>query len=214
MQNSKTDIAPFSTIEEAVEQLKQGKPIIVVDDENRENEGDLIALAQFCNPQTINFMIKEARGLVCTPITEQHAAALELTPMVINNTDYHGTAFTVSIDHISTTTGISAYERMDTIKSMLDPVAKATHYRKPGHVFPLIAKQGGVLERRGHTEAAIDLAVLANAAEVGIICEIINDDGTMARLDDLIIFKNKHDLALISIEMLADYLKNRAKIEG
>ncbi len=143
---------PFDTIEDAIYDLILGKPIIVVDDEDRENEGDLIALADRITPEVINFMITEARGLVCVPITHERAEQLELPPMVNHNTDYYGTAFTVSIDHISTTTGISAHERAMTVKSLIDPNSGPADYRRPGHIFPLIAKDGGVLRRAGHTE--------------------------------------------------------------
>lgn len=195
----------FHTIEEALEDLKAGKVIIVVDDEDRENEGDFIALAQFSSPETINFMAKEGRGLICTPITEDIASRFNLHPMVKHNTDVKETAFTVTIDHKDTTTGISAYERAFTIEKLLDPHTKADDFNRPGHIFPLIAKNGGVLRRAGHTEAAVDFARLAGAAPVGIICEIMNDDGTMARLDSLKLVAEKFDLKLVSIEQLIEY---------
>lgn len=157
------------SIEEALEDLKQGKMIIVVDDEDRENEGDLLALAEFMTPETINFMATYGRGLICTPISQQLAQKLALKPMVSINTDNHQTAFTVSIDHVDTTTGISAFERAMTIQKMLEPQAKAADFRRPGHVFPLVAKENGVLERRGHTEATIDLAKLCHSIPAGII---------------------------------------------
>jgi 3,4-dihydroxy 2-butanone 4-phosphate synthase/GTP cyclohydrolase II len=196
----------FNSIEEALEDLKQGKMIIVVDDENRENEGDFLALADFATPETINFMAKEGRGLICTPITEEIANRLNLHPMVENNTDTKQTAFTVSIDHKDTTTGISAFERYHTIKKILDPQSKATDFNRPGHVFPLIAKNGGVLNRPGHTEAAIDFAKLVGANPVGIICEIMNDDGSMARLNHLIEMAERFQCKLVSIEQLQRYL--------
>ncbi|WP_071394524.1 bifunctional 3,4-dihydroxy-2-butanone-4-phosphate synthase/GTP cyclohydrolase II [Bacillus tuaregi] len=195
----------FHTIEEALEDLKAGKVIIVVDDEDRENEGDFLALAEFASPETINFMAKEGRGLICTPVTEEIASRFNLHPMVTNNTDAKETAFTVTIDHKDTTTGISAYERAFTIEKLLDPHTKAEDFNRPGHIFPLIAKNGGVLRRAGHTEAAIDFARLANAAPVGIICEIMNDDGTMARLNSLKQVAEKFDLKLVSIEQLIEY---------
>lgn len=195
----------FDPIEDAIHDLMQGKSIIVVDDEDRENEGDLIALADKATPEVINFMIKEARGLVCVPISQELADHLDLQPMVAHNTDNHGTAFTVSIDHVDTTTGISAYERSLTIQKMLDPKAKPEDFRRPGHIFPLIAKKGGVLRRQGHTEAAVDLAQLCGAAPAGVICEIIKEDGTMARLPDLMKFKEQHDLKLICIKDLIHY---------
>jgi 3,4-dihydroxy 2-butanone 4-phosphate synthase/GTP cyclohydrolase II len=195
----------FNTIEEAIEDLKQGKVIIVVDDEDRENEGDFLALADFATPETINFMAKEGRGLICTPVTEAVATRLNLHPMVEHNTDVKETAFTVTIDHKDTTTGISAYERHLTIKKLLDPECVATDFNRPGHVFPLIAKNGGVLRRAGHTEAAIDFARLAGAQPIGIICEIMNDDGTMARVDSLEKVAKAFDLKFVSIEQLIEY---------
>ncbi|MFD0586852.1 bifunctional 3,4-dihydroxy-2-butanone-4-phosphate synthase/GTP cyclohydrolase II [Paenibacillus sp. GCM10027627] len=202
----------FDTIEDALRDLMQGRPVIVVDDEDRENEGDLIALAEETTPEVINFMISEARGLVCVPITQERAEQLDLPPMVSHNTDYHGTAFTVSVDHVSTTTGISAYERSVTVKALIDPDAKAADFRRPGHIFPLIAKEGGVLRRAGHTEAAIDLANLCGSKPAGVICEIIKEDGTMARLPDLVEFKKKHGLKLITIEELIRYRNAKEKL--
>lgn len=202
----------FDTIEAAISELKQGRPVIVVDDEDRENEGDLIALADGASPEVINFMITEARGLVCAPITQERAEALDLPPMVTRNTDYHGTAFTVSIDHVSTTTGISAHERSLTIKALIDPEAKAGDFRRPGHIFPLIAKEGGVLRRAGHTEAAIDLAKLSGSKPAAVICEIIKEDGSMARLPDLVEFKEKHGLKLITIQELIRYRNAMEKL--
>ncbi|SFB19066.1 3,4-dihydroxy 2-butanone 4-phosphate synthase / GTP cyclohydrolase II [Cohnella sp. OV330] len=202
----------FDTIESALEDLKQGKMVLVVDDEDRENEGDLIALAEKATPEVINFMITKARGLVCAPITQERAEQLELPPMVSHNTDYHGTAFTVSVDHISTTTGISAYERAMTVKGLIDPEAKPGDFRKPGHIFPLIAKKGGVLRRSGHTEAAIDLAILCDSAPAAVICEVIKEDGTMARLPDLQLFAKEHDLKLISIQELIRYRNDKEKL--
>lgn len=195
----------LNTIEEAIEELKKGKPIIVVDDENRENEGDLVALAEHATPDVINFMATYGRGLICTPITEELAEKLDLHPMVSNNTDNHQTAFTVSIDHISTTTGISAYERSTTILKMIEKDAKKSDFRRPGHVFPLVARKNGVLKRQGHTEAAVDLARIAGAFPAGVICEIMGDDGKMRRLDDLMKFAKEHDLKIISIEELVRY---------
>ena len=200
------------TIEEAIEDLKQGKMIIVVDDEDRENEGDLLALAEHMTPETINFMATYGRGLICTPITQQLAQKLALQPMVSNNTDNHQTAFTVSIDHMDTTTGISAFERAMTIKKMIEPQAKADDFRRPGHVFPLIAKENGVLERRGHTEATTDLAKLCHSIPAGIICEIMGDDGKMLRFDELISYAAHHQLKIISIEELVLYRQQNHKI--
>ncbi|PAK53536.1 bifunctional 3,4-dihydroxy-2-butanone-4-phosphate synthase/GTP cyclohydrolase II [Paenibacillus sp. 7541] len=195
----------FHSIEEALDDLKQGKVIIVVDDEDRENEGDFIALAEMATPEVINFMIKEGRGLVCLPMTQKRAEELDLKPMVAQNTDYHGTAFTVSIDHKDTTTGISAYERSLTVRGIMDPAATAADFRRPGHMFPLIAKDGGVLRRAGHTEAAIDLARMCGSYPAGVICEVIKEDGTMARLTDLVDIAEKHQLKLISIKDLIHY---------
>ncbi|MDM5235814.1 bifunctional 3,4-dihydroxy-2-butanone 4-phosphate synthase/GTP cyclohydrolase II [Bacillus cereus] len=198
----------FHRIEEALEDLKQGKVVIVCDDENRENEGDFIALAEYITPETINFMITHGRGLVCVPITEQYAERLQLEPMVSHNTDSHHTAFTVSIDHVSTTTGISAHERATTIQELLNPASKGADFNRPGHIFPLIAKEGGVLRRAGHTEAAVDLAKLCGAEPAGVICEIINEDGTMARVDDLLECAKQFDIKMITIEDLIAYRRH------
>ncbi|MGO4787719.1 bifunctional 3,4-dihydroxy-2-butanone-4-phosphate synthase/GTP cyclohydrolase II [Paenibacillus sp. 2KB_20] len=202
----------FHTIEEALTDLKEGKVVIVVDDEDRENEGDFIALADMATPEVINFMITEGRGLVCLPMTQARAQELDLKPMVTQNTDYHGTAFTVSIDHKDTTTGISAYERSITVKGILDSNASASDFRRPGHMFPLIAKDGGVLRRAGHTEAAVDLARLSGSYPAGVICEVIKEDGTMARLPDLVEIAKKHDLKLISIKDLIHYRNEKEKL--
>ncbi|MBT2691028.1 bifunctional 3,4-dihydroxy-2-butanone-4-phosphate synthase/GTP cyclohydrolase II [Bacillus sp. ISL-47] len=195
----------FSEIKDAIEDLKAGKVIIVCDDEDRENEGDFLAIAEYAKPDTINFMAKEGRGLICAPITEDLAEKLELNPMVEVNTDSHGTAFTVSIDHVKTTTGISAFERAFTIKEMLEEDAAPSDFSRPGHIFPLVAKKGGVLRRAGHTEAAVDLARLAGAKPAGIICEIMKDDGTMARVDDLEKVAEKFELKMITIQQLIEY---------
>ncbi|ALS27714.1 3,4-dihydroxy-2-butanone 4-phosphate synthase [Paenibacillus sp. 32O-W] len=202
----------FDSIEEAIYDLMLGKAVIVVDDEDRENEGDLVALAEKATPEMINFMITEARGLVCVPITQERAEELDLQPMVAHNTDYHGTAFTVSVDHLSTTTGISAHERSMTVRALIDRKTRAHDFRRPGHIFPLIAKKGGVLRRAGHTEAAIDLARLCGAEPAAVICEIINEDGTMARLRDLVAFKRKHGLKLITIRDLIHYRNEKEKL--
>lgn len=202
----------FHTIEEALSDLKEGKVVIVVDDEDRENEGDFIALADKATPEVINFMITEGRGLVCLPMTQSRAQELDLKPMVTQNTDYHGTAFTVSIDHKHTTTGISAYERSVTVRGIMDSSATAADFRRPGHMFPLIAKDGGVLRRAGHTEAAVDLARLSGSYPAGVICEVIKEDGTMARLPDLVEIAKKHDLKLISIKDLIHYRNEKEKL--
>ncbi|WP_410768315.1 bifunctional 3,4-dihydroxy-2-butanone-4-phosphate synthase/GTP cyclohydrolase II [Fontibacillus sp. BL9] len=199
-------------VEEAIYELMRGKVIIVVDDEDRENEGDFVALAEKATPEVINFMITQGRGLVCLPITQERADELELQPMVAQNTDFHGTAFTVSIDHKDTTTGISAYERSLTVRGIMDPEAKPTHFRRPGHMFPLIAKKGGVLRRAGHTEAAVDLARMCGAYPAGVICEVIKEDGTMARLPDLVGIAKTFDLKLISIKDLIHYRNEKEKL--
>ncbi|UNK20473.1 bifunctional 3,4-dihydroxy-2-butanone-4-phosphate synthase/GTP cyclohydrolase II [Paenibacillus sp. N3/727] len=202
----------FSAIEEAIYDLMRGKVVIVVDDEDRENEGDFIALADKATPEVINFMITEGRGLVCLPITQARAQELDLKPMVSQNTDYHGTAFTVSIDHKDTTTGISAFERSLTVRGIMDPNAVPSDFRRPGHMFPLVAKDGGVLRRAGHTEAAVDLARLCGSYPAGVICEIIKEDGTMARLPDLAQIAQKNDLKLISIKDLIHYRNEKDKL--
>lgn len=195
----------FNSIEEALADLKAGKMLIVVDDENRENEGDLLMAAELVTPEAVNFMATYGRGLICTPMTASRLKALDIYPMVQNNTDPHNTAFTVSIDSKNTKTGISAFERAETIQHLLDPTAKSTDFNRPGHVFPLIAKENGVLERAGHTEAAVDLARMAGMQAAGVICEIMNEDGSMARLSELIKFKEKHGLKLITIAALIEY---------
>jgi len=195
----------FNTIDEALTDLKEGKVIIVCDDEDRENEGDFIALAEKATPTVINFMATHGRGLVCVPIEEDLAQKLDLIPMVSKNTDPHGTAFTVSIDHKFSTTGISAFERSATILSLLDPESKGADFKRPGHIFPLIAKKGGVLRRTGHTEAAVDLARLCGAKPAGVICEIMNEDGTMARVPQLRKIADELDVKMITIKDLIEY---------
>lgn len=195
----------FHTIEEALADLKQGKLLIVVDDENRENEGDLIALAEHATPEVINFMVTHGRGLVCVPITEQRAKQLQLDFMVDVNTDKHGTAFTISVDSQTSHTGISAFERSQTVLDLIDETKEAGDFRRPGHIFPLIAKDGGVIERPGHTEAVIDLAKLCGSVPAGVLCEILNEDGTMARVPDLIPFAEKWNLKMITIQDLIRY---------
>ncbi|MEK5324910.1 bifunctional 3,4-dihydroxy-2-butanone-4-phosphate synthase/GTP cyclohydrolase II [Aeribacillus sp. FSL M8-0254] len=202
----------FHSIEDAIADLKQGKVIIVVDDENRENEGDFVGLAEFSTPEMINFMISKGKGLVCVPITESLAHRLQLHPMVAENTDLHQTAFTVSIDHQTTTTGISAYERAKTIQSLIQPDARAEDFKRPGHVFPLIAKNEGVLKRAGHTEAAVDLAKLAGCFPAGVICEIIDEDGTMARVPQLKEIAEQYNLKMITIQDLIQYRRKREEL--
>ncbi|WP_347053318.1 3,4-dihydroxy-2-butanone-4-phosphate synthase [Flavobacterium olei] len=197
----------LNTIEEAIEDIRQGKVIIVVDDEDRENEGDFLAAAEKVTPEMINFMATHGRGLICTPLTESRCKELDLRAMVSNNTDHMETAFTVSIDlkgH-GVTTGISAADRSKTVEALVDPNTKPHDLARPGHIFPLIAKQGGVLRRTGHTEAAIDFARLAGFKPAGVICEILNEDGTMSRLPQLIEVAKKFNLKLVSIEDLVAY---------
>jgi 3,4-dihydroxy 2-butanone 4-phosphate synthase/GTP cyclohydrolase II len=202
----------FNLIEEAIVDLMLGKVVIVVDDEDRENEGDFIALADKATPEVINFMIKEGRGLVCVPIMEERAQQLDLPPMVAQNTDYHGTAFTISVDHMETSTGISAFERSRTIQAMIDPKTKPQEFRRPGHIFPLVAKKGGVLRRAGHTEAAVDLARMCGSYPAAVICEVVKEDGTMARVPDLMEIARIHHLKIITIENLIHYRNQKEKL--
>src|SRR6201990_828402 len=196
----------LNTIEEAIDAIKSGKTIIVVDDEDRENEGDFLTAARNATPETINFMVKHGRGLVCAPITKQRAKELDLEPMVSQNTTSHETNFTVSVDLLEgCTTGISASDRSKTTLALIDPQTKPADLGRPGHVFPLVAKDGGVLRRAGHTEAAVDLAVLAGFEPAGLICEIMKDDGEMARLPDLLEIAKEFDLKIISIKDLIAY---------
>ncbi|QAA80455.1 3,4-dihydroxy-2-butanone-4-phosphate synthase [Aequorivita sp. H23M31] len=207
MISTEKNTVKLNTIEEAIEDIRNGKIIIVVDDENRENEGDFIAAAEMVSPEMINFMATHGRGLICAPLTEERCNALDLQMMVENNTVLHHTQFTVSVDLIGhgCTTGISVHDRSKTIKALVDENTKANDLGRPGHIFPLRAKQGGVLRRTGHTEAAIDLARLAGLKPAGILVEILNEDGTMARLPELVEVAKKFDLKLISIEDLVKY---------
>ncbi|WP_147804835.1 bifunctional 3,4-dihydroxy-2-butanone-4-phosphate synthase/GTP cyclohydrolase II [Alkalicoccus halolimnae] len=202
----------FDPIEEAIYALAQGEVVIVCDDEDRENEGDFISLAEKTTPEVINFMITHGRGLVCTPITEERAEKLNLVPMVDRNSDPHGTAFTVSVDHKHTTTGISAPERAITVQALIDEDTKPADFQRPGHVFPLVAKAGGVLRRAGHTEAAVDLAKMAGAKPAGVICEIMNADGTMARVPELREIADEHDLKMVTIKDLIQYRNRKDKL--
>jgi 3,4-dihydroxy 2-butanone 4-phosphate synthase / GTP cyclohydrolase II len=195
----------FNSIDEALEDIRKGKMVVVVDDENRENEGDLIMAAQYVTPDAINFMASKGRGLICTPITTQKAFEMKLTPMVKANDSLHYTAFTESIDYIGAGTGISTQARSLTIKALNHASTLPDELVRPGHIFPLIAREGGVIERAGHTEAAVDLSRLAGLNPVGVICEILNEDGTMARVPDLLRFCRKFELKLISIEDLITY---------
>lgn len=197
----------LNTIEEAIEDIRQGKVILVVDDEDRENEGDFIAAAEKVTPEMINFMATHGRGLICAPLIEKRCKELDLHPMVSNNTVLHQTAFTVSVDLIGhgCTTGISVHDRAKTIAALVNDDTKAEDLGRPGHIFPLIAKQGGVLRRTGHTEATVDLARLAGFKPAGILVEVLNEDGSMARLPELMLVAKKFDLKIISIENLVAY---------
>ncbi|TCI63948.1 bifunctional 3,4-dihydroxy-2-butanone-4-phosphate synthase/GTP cyclohydrolase II [Exiguobacterium sp. SH3S1] len=197
----------FHTIEQAIEDLKMGRPIIVVDDEDRENEGDFVVLADKMTAETMNFLITEGKGLVCAALAEEVAVRLDLSPMVDNSTDPHGTAFTVSVDHVDSTTGISASERAHTVRELANANARPADFQRPGHIFPLIAKKGGVSVRRGHTEASVDLARLSGSEPVAVICEIIREDGEMARVPDLVHVAERHDLKFITIEELVRYME-------
>ncbi|AHF06891.1 bifunctional 3,4-dihydroxy-2-butanone-4-phosphate synthase/GTP cyclohydrolase II [Desulfitobacterium metallireducens] len=195
----------FSTIEEAIEEIRQGRMIIVVDDEDRENEGDLVMAAEKVTPEAINFMVTNARGLVCVPMTGERLTELNLDQMVAHNTDPKGTAFTISVDSDKSTTGISAFERAETVSVLANPKSKPENLHQPGHIFPLRARDGGVLVRAGHTEGSVDLARLAGLQPAGVICEILNDDGTMARVPELMKFAEKHELKIVTIEELIRY---------
>lgn len=202
----------FNTVEEALEDIRQGKMIVMVDDEDRENEGDLVMAAEMVTPEAINFMATYGRGLVCVPMTRDRIHALKLEPMVTKNTDHHETAFTVSVDSVKCSTGISAFERAQTVKILVDPNSKPTDLLRPGHIFPLQAREGGVLVRAGHTEGSVDLARLAGLQPAGVICEIMNEDGTMARVPDLIVFVEKHNLKLITLKDLIAYRRQSEKL--
>ena len=197
----------FATAEQAIDDIRAGKMIVVVDDESRENEGDIICAAETLTPEQINFMATHAKGLICTPVAGSRLDELAIGAMVANNTDNHETAFTVSIDAYDTETGISAFERCHTVKKLLDPKAKPATFRRPGHVFPLRAVEGGVLRRAGHTEATVDLAKLAGFFPAGMCCEIMDDDGHMMRTPRLKQFAAKHDLNIITVRSLIEYRK-------
>ncbi|MBQ5759455.1 MAG: bifunctional 3,4-dihydroxy-2-butanone-4-phosphate synthase/GTP cyclohydrolase II [Schwartzia sp.] len=197
----------FATVETAIDDIKNGRMVVVVDDEDRENEGDIIVAAETVTPQQINFMATYARGLICMPIDGEALDRLEIGQMVPNNTDNHETAFTVSVDAYDTTTGISAFERCQTVKKFLDPTAKPSSFRRPGHVFPLRSVPGGVLRRAGHTETTTDLARLAGFYPCGLCCEIMADDGNMMRTPELMKFAEKHGLHIITVQALIEYRK-------
>lgn len=205
-------MATFNTIEEALEDLRQGKLILVTDDPDRENEGDLICAAEFATTENVNFMATHAKGLICMPMSVEYIEKLRLPQMVTQNTDNHETAFTVSIDHASTTTGISAAERSITAMACVDENAKPEDFRRPGHMFPLLAKKNGVLERNGHTEATVDLCRLAGLKECGLCCEIMREDGTMMRTAELAELAKEWGLTFITIKDLQDYRKTHEKL--
>lgn len=202
----------FNTIEEALEDIREGRMILVVDDEDRENEGDLLMAAEKVTPESVNFMATYGRGMICVPMTEENARRLELDLMVERNTESMKTAFTVTVDHKSSTTGISAFERANTIKELANPASVSSDFTRPGHIFPLIARDGGVLKRSGHTEAAVDLARMAGLHPAGVICEVMNDDGTMARVPQLFEFAKMHGLKIITIEELIKYRRKNEKL--
>lgn len=203
----------FNRIDEAIEEIRQGRMLVVVDDEDRENEGDLLMAAEKVTPEIVNFMATHGRGLICVPMTGERLNELELPAMVNNNTDSHETAFTVSVDaKHKTTTGISAHERAATIETLLDPAARPQDLARPGHIFPLRAKEGGVLRRAGHTEAAVDLARMAGLYPAGVICEIMKDDGSMARVPELLEFARRHKLKIITIADLIEYRRRTEKL--
>ena len=202
----------FNDIEDAVADIRAGKIIIVIDDEDRENEGDLVMAAEKVTGEAINFMATYGKGLICTPMEEEILKELQINSMVENNTDNHETAFTVSVDYKDTTTGISAYERALTISKLLENGVKPEDFRRPGHVFPLVAKKNGVLERTGHTEASVYLATLAGLKGAGVICEVMKEDGHMARTEDLIKMAKEHNLKIITVKSLLEYRKANEKI--
>lgn len=205
-------MSEFHTIEEALEDLRNGKIILVTDDEDRENEGDFICAAEYATTENINFMAMHGKGLICMPMSRAYCEKLKLPQMACDNTDNHGTAFTVSIDHVSTTTGISAAERSITARKCVAEDAKPEDFRRPGHMFPLLAKKNGVLERNGHTEATVDLMRLAGLKECGLCCEIMREDGTMMRTQELKELADKWNLKFITIRALQDYRKKHEKL--
>ncbi len=211
--NSANEEVKFNTIEEALQDIKNGKMVIVIDDEDRENEGDIIMAAELITPEDVNFITKEARGMLCAPITQDRARELNLDYMVDENTALHETPFTVTVDYkFGTTTGISAFDRAKTIRALVDKNSKAEYFARPGHIFPLIGKKGAVLKRAGHTEAAIDLARLAGLKPAGVLCEIMHEDGSMARVPELMLFSKKHNLKIITIAHLIEYRRKREKL--
>ncbi|MBY5462545.1 3,4-dihydroxy-2-butanone-4-phosphate synthase [Rhizobium leguminosarum] len=202
----------IATIEDAISAIASGQMVVVVDDQNRENEGDIVVAADAVTPEAIAFMMTHARGLVCIAMEGERLDALDIPLMVPNNTESHKTAFTVSVDYLKgTTTGISAADRAATVRALVDDRAKPDEFARPGHIFPLRANPRGVLGRRGHTEAAVDLARLAGRVPAGVICEVANDDGTMSRLPELTLFAERHNLPLVTIEDLVAYLDRQAE---
>ncbi len=202
----------FDSVEQALEDIKQGRLIIVTDDESRENEGDFICAAEFATPENINFMAKHGRGLICMPLSSEIAEKMSLFPMTENNTDNHETAFTISVDSVETSTGISAFDRSLTAKKLAAENAKPEDFRRPGHMFPLVAVDGGLKKRQGHTEATVAACALAGLKKAGLCCEILSEDGTMARLPELRKIADEHKLSLISIKHLAEYERVHRKI--
>ncbi|MEA1962511.1 MAG: bifunctional 3,4-dihydroxy-2-butanone-4-phosphate synthase/GTP cyclohydrolase II [Bacillota bacterium] len=202
----------FNTIEEAIKDMQEGKMLILVDDEDRENEGDIIIPADKCTAEIINFMATHAKGLICVPMMGERLDELDIKAMVVDNTDNHETAFTVSVDYSGTTTGISAYERAETVQGLIAADTKPEDLRRPGHIFPLRYKEGGVLRRTGHTEGSIDLARLAGCYPAAVICEVMNDDGTMARVPQLMEFAKEHDMKIVTIADLIEYRRRKEKL--
>jgi len=195
----------FSSMEEAINQFARGEYVVVMDDEDRENEGDIVMAAQFVTPEKITFALRHTSGILCAPLTVDHAERLQLPPMVAKGNDPNGTAFTVTVDHINTTTGVSSVDRSTTFKALAAPKSVASDFTRPGHIFPLVARRGGILERRGHTEATLELCLLSGLEPVGLLAEIMNEDGTMSRLLDCVEFAKKYELPIITVEQLAAY---------
>ena len=202
----------FNSIDEAIKDIREGKMVILVDDEDRENEGDVIIAAEMCSPEVVNFMACHAKGLICMPMTGERLDELDIPVMVLENTDNHQTAFTVSVDHFTTSTGISAHERAATIKALIEAQSKPSDFRKPGHIFPLRCRPGGVLRRSGHTEGSVDLARLAGLYPAAVICEIMSQDGTMARVPELLEFSREHGIKIATIADLIEYRRRKEKL--
>ncbi len=205
---------PLTSIDDALRRIRRGEMVLVVDDEDRENEGDLTLAAEWVTPEAVNFMMRWARGLVCMPCSESRLRELEIGPMVAPDVAGCDTAFTVTIDHRDAGSGIGAFDRALTVRKILDPASRPEHFVRPGHVFPLTAREGGVLERRGHTEAAVDLARLAGCAPVAVICEVLHDDGSPARFPYLELFAQEHRIALVSVAQLVEYREQAGVTTG